>query len=196
MHPRIAELLAYAQLQRGVLLDAVCLIPEPLRDQRPDADHWSAAEVLEHLHRVECGIARLLTHSVDRARAAGLEPEDELGSVLATLDTLRITDRRRRISAPEPVVPRGELTAAQAMAALAESRQVLISALQSADGLALGRVTRAHPLLGPLNLYQWVLFVGQHEARHAGQLQDLARLLASQAPDPTAERCRPDNHVD
>jgi hypothetical protein len=51
-------------------------------------------------------------------------------------------------------------------------------------------------VLGPLNLYQWVLFVGQHEARHAGQLQDLARLLASQAPEPTAGRFRPDNQVD
>jgi hypothetical protein len=49
------------------------------------------------------------------------------------------------------------------------------------DGLALGRVTRAHPTLGPLNRYQWVLFVGQHEARHAAQLQDIARQLVTQA---------------
>ncbi len=179
MHPRIAELLAYAQLQRVALFDAVRLIPEPLRDQRVDAETWSAAEVLEHLHRVESGIARLLTRSVERAKAAGLEPENEVGSVLASLDALRLTDRSRRVNAPEPVMPRGEFTAAQGMAALTESRQALVSALRGADGLALGRITQAHPLLGPLNLYQWVLFVGQHEARHAGQLQDMARQLAT-----------------
>lgn len=177
MHPRIAELLAYAKLQRVALFDAVCLIPEPLRDQRANAEIWSAAEVLEHLHRVESGITRLLCQSVERAKAAGLEPENEVSSLLTSLDSLRLTDRSRRSIAPEPVMPRGRLPAAQGMAALAESRAALVSALEQADGLALGRITRAHPLLGPLNLYQWVLFVAQHEARHAGQLQDIARQL-------------------
>jgi len=179
MHPRIAELLAYARLQRAALFDAVSLIPEPMRERRVDADIWSAAEVLEHLHRVETGIARLLSRSLERAKAGGLEAESEVGSVMASLDALRITDRSRRIIAPEPVMPRGELTAAQGMVALTESRQVLVSALREGDGLALGQVTWNHPTLGPLNLYQWVLFLGQHEARHAAQLQDLARQLAT-----------------
>ena len=179
MHPRIAELLAYVQLQRVALLDALSLISDPLRDRRVDAETWSAAEVLEHLHVVESGIARLLTRSLERAKAAGLAPENEVGSVLASLDSLRLNDRSRRMSAPELVMPRGELTAAQGMVALTESRRALISALQEADGLALGQVTRVHPTIGPLNLYQWVLFVGQHEARHADQLQDLARRLES-----------------
>lgn len=179
MHPRLAELLAYAELQRAVLLEAVALIPEPMRDRRLDPATWSVAEVLEHLHRVETGIARLLTRSVERARAAGLHPETDGGSVLGSLDTLRLLDRSFRISAPEPVMPRGELTAAQAIAALTESRRALVSALVAGDGLALGRIAHPHPLLGSLNLYQWVLFVGQHEARHAGQLQDIARQLAT-----------------
>ena len=178
MHSRLAELLAYAELQRAALFDAVALIPEPLRDRRLDPAAWSVAEVLEHLHRVEKGIARLLSRSLERARTAGLEPESEGGSELGSLDRLRLLDRSSRMSAPEPVMPRGELTAAQAMAALTESRQALVSALEAGDGLALGRIAYPHPLLGELNLYQWVLFVGQHEARHAGQLRDIARRLA------------------
>jgi uncharacterized damage-inducible protein DinB len=179
MHPRLAELVDYAEVQRATLLAAVEAIPEERRGERVNPDCWSVAEVLEHLHRVESGIARLLTRSVERARAAGLEPENEVSSLLASLDSLRLTDRSRRSIAPEPVMPRGELTAAQGMAALSESRTALVSALEQADGLALGRITRTHPLLGPLNLYQWVLFVGQHEARHAGQLQDIARQLTT-----------------
>ncbi len=178
MHPRLAELLAYTERQRAGLFDAVSLIPEALRDRRLDPAIWSVAEVLEHLHRVEKGIARLLTRSVEQAKAAGLEPEHEGGSMLGSLDTLRLLDRSFHLSAPDPVMPRGDLTAAQAVAALTESRQVLVSALEAGDGLALGRIEYPHPLLGSLNLYQWVLFVGQHEARHAGQLQDIARRLA------------------
>ncbi|HEY8196093.1 MAG TPA: DinB family protein [Gemmatimonadales bacterium] len=179
MHPRIAELLDYAQRQRVALLDALSLIPEPMRDRRCDAATWSAAEVLEHLHRVERGIARLVSNSLEQARAAGLEPENGVGSVMESLDPLRLTDRRRRINAPEPVMPRGRLTAAEGMVALGESRQALISALQAVDGLALGRISQPHPLVGPLNLYQWVLFVGQHEARHAAQLRDIAHQLTT-----------------
>ena len=177
MHPRIAELLTYVQLQRVALFDAVGFIPEPLRDRRIDADTWSVAEVLEHLYLVESGIAHLFTRTLERAKAAGLAPESDVGSVLATLDTLRLTDRSRRMNAPELVMPRGELTAAQGTVGLTESRQALIFALRAADGLALGQVTRVHPTVGPLNLYQWVLFVGQHEVRHAGQLQGLAGRL-------------------
>jgi hypothetical protein len=179
MHPRIAELLDYDQRQRVALLDALSLIPEPLRDRRCDPAIWSPAQVLEHLHRVESGIARLIAHSVERAKVDGLEPEREVGSVLGSLDSLRVMDRTRRISAPDPVMPRGEMTASQAEAALRDSRQALVSALHETDGLALGQITRTHPTLGTLNLYQWVLFVGQHEARHACQLQDLARQLIS-----------------
>lgn len=179
MHPRIAELIDYVQRQRIALLDAVSLIPEPLRDRRCDAATWSAAEVLEHLHRVESGIARLISRSVERAKADGLALEQDASSVLASLDTLRLLDRSLRITAPDPVMPRGEMTAAQATAALTDSRQALVSALDEADGLALGQITRTHPTLGTLDLYQWVLFVGQHEARHAAQVQDIARQLVS-----------------
>jgi uncharacterized damage-inducible protein DinB len=179
MHRKIAEPLNYAERQREVLFEAVRLIPASLRDQRGDPDTWSVAEVLEHLHRVEKSIARLLAHLRDQAKAAGLEPESEGGSVLESLDQLQLLDRGVRLNAPEPVMPRGRLTAAQGMAALAESRQALISALRDVDGLALGRVTYAHPLMGSLNLYQWVLFVGQHEARHAAQIQDIARRVSS-----------------
>jgi uncharacterized damage-inducible protein DinB len=177
MHPRITELLDYAQRQRVGLFAAVSLIPEPLRDRRGDVDAWSVAEVLEHLYRVESGIARLLARSAERAKAAGLEQEDDTRSVLGSLDELRLTERGERMRAPELVMPRGELTAAQGIAALEESRRALVTALEAADGLALGRITHAHPLMGPLNLYQWVLFVGQHEARHVGQVRDLARQL-------------------
>jgi len=179
MHPRVAELLNYAQLQRVALLEGVSLIPEPLRGHRVDSETWSAGEVIEHLYLVEGSIARLIARSVERARAEGLELEDEAESVMGSLDSVRITDRSRRIIAPERVMPRGELTADQGLAALKESRHALVSALEGGNGLALGRIAQAHPLLGPLNLYQWVLFVGQHEARHAGQLQDLARRLTT-----------------
>ena len=75
------------------------------------------------------------------------------------------------------VAPRGKYSAAQGLAGLVESRQALLSALTAADGLALDEITQPHPLFGTLNLYQWVLFVGQHEARHTAQIREIAGRL-------------------
>jgi hypothetical protein len=34
-----------------------------------------------------------------------------------------------------------------------------------------------HPAWGPLNLYQWLAFVGAHEARHLAQISALKETL-------------------
>jgi hypothetical protein len=49
--------------------------------------------------------------------------------------------------------------------------------VRSADGLALAKVTAPNRVLGPLDGYQWILFVGAHEARHTGQIREIAELL-------------------
>jgi hypothetical protein len=176
-HPRLAELVDYVARQRTVLLAAVSAVPEALRDRQVTDDAWSVAGVLEHLHRVESGIARLVARSVERARAAGVAAESDMSSLLGSLDSFGLLRRNRHLDAPDPVRPRGEYTAAQALAALEGSREALLVAVGAGDGLALSGITYPHPLLGPLSLYQWVLFVGQHEARHAAQIEEIGRAL-------------------
>jgi hypothetical protein len=181
MHPRLAELVDYAAAQRKLLLVAVSTVPEPLRDERTHTGTWSIAQVLEHLHRVESGIARLLLRTIERGRAR-IPEEQETGSLLNSLDAYDLVRRDRRLLAPGPVAPRGEYTAAQGLAALALSREALLAAIRSGDGLALGELTFPHPLLGSLDLYQWILFVGQHEARHAAQIAEIGRALTWAGP--------------
>ena len=182
MHPRLAELVDYATAQRTALLVAVSTVPAPLRDERIQAGTWSVAEVLDHLHRVESGIARLLVRTIERRQQAGIPEERDTGSLLNSLDAYDLTRRDRRLVAPDPVAPRGGYTAAQGLAALAQSREALLAAIRSGDGLALGGLTFPHPLLGSLDMYQWILFVGQHEARHAAQIAELGRTPTGPGP--------------
>jgi hypothetical protein len=182
MHPRLAELVDYATVQRRVLFDAVSTVPDPFRDQRLHAGLWSIAEVLEHLHRVESGVARLLLQTIERGREVGISEERETGSLLNRLDAYDLTRRSRRVRAPEQVAPRGAYTAAQALEALVLSREALLEAIRSGDRLALNELTFPHPLLGSLDLYQWILFVGQHEARHAAQIAEIGRMSPGPGP--------------
>ena len=176
MHPRLAELLDYAGAQRLMLLAAVEAVPEDRRDVAPRGGVWSVAEVLEHLCLTETGIARLVAKRVAEAREAGLERDEDVSSLLATLDRFGLVRGTRLAAAPEIVRPSGTWSWSDGLERLRGSREAFGRAVATGDGLALGRVTFPHPLLGPLNLYEWILFVGQHEARHATQIRARAAL--------------------
>ena len=181
MHPRLTELVEYLGTTRAALLDVAATVPADRFAERPAPDRWSAAEVLEHLARVETSCGRVIAKRTAEARARGVGAETEHSSVLGALDALPLLDRTKRLQAPELVAPAGELTAEQARAALATSRSELLRAIAEADGLALGTVHFTHIRLGELDLYQWILFVGKHEERHTRQLEEIIAQLGAAA---------------
>jgi len=178
MHPRTDELLRHLDAHRVALREAVERVPVSLRETRPSADQWSCAEVLEHLMRVEQQVTRGLGAKLSEARAAGqLHLQPDTSSVAGMLNHDAVVDRRRPITAGERVFPRGEMDAAAALAALETTRTQLRDVVTSVDGLAIEAVMLPHPVLGPINGYQWFLFLGSHEARHAGQIREIATAL-------------------
>ena len=174
MHPRIAELRAYLDRSRATLLSAVESVPESRRDVSPASGAWSPTQVLDHLAAVEAGSVRLMAKRIARAREAGLGPDPQTSSVLDALDGQGVASREQRWQAPEIVLPRDGATAASALASLRESRAALIELLGDADGLDLSAVRATHTRLGDIDMYQWALFIGQHEARHAEQIAEIA----------------------
>jgi hypothetical protein len=176
VHPRVAELVRYIDERRADLETAAGPLPYERWSERPAADSWSVAQIFDHLHLSESGIARLLAKRIARAKEAGLGPERSDESVLGSLDFFPVVAGPKR-QAPEIVVPRPDARAPDVHDALRRSRDDLHAALREGDGLALGEVTATHPALGVINLYQWVLFVGQHEERHTRQVAEIVRQL-------------------
>jgi uncharacterized damage-inducible protein DinB len=177
MHPRIEEVLNYIDVQRRELSEAVELVPPALRDRQPGPERWSVAQVLQHLGIIENRIGKGVTKWIAEARDRGLGPEIDTSSILNSLPLQLIADRSRRRDAPEEVRPQSDADAKSAWAALERSRETLRHAILGADGLALSEVVQPHPVLGPINIYQWVLFVGSHEARHTAQVREIASEL-------------------
>jgi DinB superfamily len=174
MHPRIQEVLEYLDTTRSELSNAVDAVPADRRAERPTPGRWSAAEVLEHLNIIEGRVAQMLNGRIAAARAAGVGPELETGSVLETIDRVRVADRSRPVTAPEAVQPQTGVDAANAWSALEQARAGLRTAVLAGDGLALAEIMQPHPALGLINLYQWIVFVGAHEARHTAQVREIA----------------------
>jgi hypothetical protein len=174
----LAELSDFLARQRDALLDVVAGVPEADRDRRPAAGGWSIAEVLEHLRIVETGTATLLAKRAARAREAGVGADGDTSSVLGRLDHARVTESPDRLTAPELVRPSAEVRATDVLVGLETSRAALLDSIGQLDGVDPTRVTARHAVLGELDAYQWLLFVGQHEARHARQIARLGEALA------------------
>jgi hypothetical protein len=177
MHPRTQEVLAYLDDQRAALKTALDDMPPSLRSERPAADRWSAAEVLEHLVLVEARIGTLLEGHLAKARKAGLEAERETTPILPTFDAAAMLDRTRTFTASTASMPQGAMDASAAWAALQTKREEVKALILSADGLALGDIQIPNSRFGTLNFYQWVLFLGAHEGRHAAQIEEVMAKL-------------------
>ena len=174
MHPRLTELLDYLDVTRASVLGAASKVPRDRWGVRPAPDRWSVAEICWHLQRVESGVAKLIRKRISEARAAGHPEESADSPLLGTRDRFGLADRTRRLESPASVAPPEAPVVEDAQRLLEESRALLRAAIAEADGLALGLIVHPHPVLGEINLYDWILFVGLHEQRHLHQIGELA----------------------
>src|SRR5215207_10781594 len=179
MHLRLAELSEHLAQQRRDLLDAASTVPDDRWQLRPAEDRWSVSEIFEHLYRVERGVAAVLAKRIAKARAEAHPSETETSSVMGTFEEFRVSQLGRKLLAPELVAPTENPDRETAERQLAESRAALLAAMEQGDGLALGAIRHTHLRFGELDLYQWILFVAEHERRHEAQLREVVRQLAT-----------------
>jgi uncharacterized damage-inducible protein DinB len=179
MHLRTEEVLSFIDRQRKELRAAIDSIPAAARNTQPTANQWSVAQVLDHLTIVETRIAAGVGKWIADAQANGLAQETETTSVAGTIPNEKILDRSRKVEAPEAIRPRTDVDAETAWTELEQARAKLRAAFLTGDGFALGQVVQTHPVLGPINVYQWMLFCASHEGRHTLQIREIAQQLNS-----------------
>jgi hypothetical protein len=171
MHARLAEAMNYVEEERNGLLQSFAGVSGDRLCQRATPDAWSVAEILDHLRMVEAGVARLITKRVAQARENGLGEERSTESVLPTFDQHSARLENAVMQSPATVIPRANIDINEAVDGLESSREALRAAAVSADGLSIGEIKHTHAILGELDLYQWLIFVGQHEGRHKRQIE-------------------------
>lgn len=171
MHARLAEVMDFVERKREELLQSFDGVsPERMR-RRVSDEGWSVAEIIDHLRLVETSVTQVITKRAGEARARGVGEERSTESVLNVLDHLGVEEGITLMEAPSIVRPRPYADPADAIVGLEESRKALREAAASASGLALGEIKQVHRSFGELDLYQWLVFLGQHEGRHAKQIQ-------------------------
>jgi hypothetical protein len=171
MHARLAEAMGYVEEKRKELLQSFAGVDGNRLCRRAATDGWSVAEILEHLKMVEAGVARLITKRVGQAREAGLGEEKSTSSVMPSFDGYAAMLDGAVLQSPATVRPRPNVDISEALEGLEGSREALRAAVITANGLSIGEIKHTHPVLGELDLYQWLIFLGQHENRHRKQIE-------------------------
>lgn len=179
MHPKTAEVLAHFNATLAEFEQVCAAVPEPMRSRRAQPDRWSVAEIAAHVAVVDSAVTDLLRGSVTQARAAGLGPETSVEPVIAAMGLDRFLDRSRRIEARPSTLPPPDVEFAVAMSDLRAAAAGLESLMTEIDGLALSEVVVPNPVLGPIDVYQWVAFLAGHTSRHALQVAEASEALAA-----------------
>jgi uncharacterized damage-inducible protein DinB len=136
---------------------------------RPAPSRWTVAECVEHIVTVEKrllgAIQKTLEAGPDSSKRSAMDGQDE--ALIAGL-----VARVIRFQAPEPVVPTGRWPDEQLLqefeAARLQTRD--FAAITTAD---LRRHFFKHPVIGELDLYQWLLLIAGHCDRHRVQSEEV-----------------------
>ena len=183
---KLSELLVYMDEKRAALCATVGQINPAFATIRPRSGDWSAAEVVAHLALVEDGVGRLISKSIKKAREDRVGPDVSDESLVSSLDEYRVIENEVKRTAPTRITPTDPRPLDESLAGLEQSRAKLREALIAGSDLDLASIRQPHPVLGELNLYQWALFVAQHEERHRRQidrtLNEVSELAAECAP--------------
>jgi len=173
MHPRLMDITAYLASVRADLGGQLeRLTPEEVH-RAPAGGGWTVAQLTEHLGRVEGSTAKMLESLFARAIEAGLPADNATDSLVRALDKYDVPTRKSKIPAPEFLVPSATPDFPTVWSSLQKARERTLRLVDSVDGRDLTQVSYKHPIFGPLNGYEWILFIGQHEARHLDQMREV-----------------------
>lgn len=156
---------------RKMFLDIVNPLSEAQWTWKPAAGRWSMEEVAEHIAMSEETLFQLVMGALKKPPAdsvpAGQSKKDEI--VIKG-----VPERTTRVQAPEMLRPRKSFpNRAATVAAFLKARDRNIAFVRETGEDLRGRL-ESHPALGPLDVYQWLIFISAHCERHLAQMREVA----------------------
>jgi hypothetical protein len=158
---------------RKLFLDSVAGLTDAQWNYKPSPDKWSIAECAEHIAVSEEMLGGMVKKSVDapatpekRIPAAETRTKDE--HLIAA-----VVDRSKKVQAPEVLRPTHRFSSpAEAVEHFRVSRDANIDFVDKTEAELRARFS-PHPLLGQLDLYQWLLLISAHSERHTLQILEV-----------------------
>ena len=158
----------YLETTRNNIVDATRGLSEAQWNFKPSPFRWSVAQVVEHIAASE---DLLRQAAEDQIKKAPPGPDRDLKKTDDRVLEV-IPDRSRKFQAPEQLRPRNQFGSPEAaLKHFLESRAKTVELLKNTQDL------RAHVvdsgLLGKIDAFERILFIGEHSERHTKQLLEV-----------------------
>jgi predicted DNA-binding protein YlxM (UPF0122 family) len=159
------------QATHDAFLKSIAGLSENQWKFKPAPDRWSVAEVAEHIAVSESTIFGMVQGKVMAAPATP-EKRTEIKVTDQQILTM-VPDRSHKAQAPEFLKPTSRwATEAELTKAFEQSRQATMDYVRTTND-DLRDHLGPHPLLGPLDAYQWILLISAHSERHTKQIEEV-----------------------
>ena len=166
--PDLDRAIQYLETTKKNIVDATRGLSDAQWNFKPSVFKWSVAQVMEHIAASEDLLRQL---AEDQIKKAPPGPDRDLKKTDDRVLEV-IPDRSRKFQAPEQLRPRNQFGSPEAaLKHFLESRAKTIELLKNTSDL------RAHVvdsgLLGKIDAYERILFIGAHSERHTKQLLEV-----------------------
>ena len=162
--------MSHLHASRKIFLDAVAGHTPEQWNYKPSPDRWSAAECAEHITVSEDVIFGMIQNML-KSPATPEKRSEVKGKDEAVIE--KIPDRSQKFTAPETLTPKRRWPdPGQMIARFKESRDSHNHYLDTTQD-DLRDHFMAHPVMGLLDAYQWILLMSAHTERHTAQLKEV-----------------------
>lgn len=162
------QILQHLSQSHELLLRAVEGLSPEQRAFRPSAESWSIADCVEHLTVVESNILKGIERMLEKPPAPNPETQGKDRIILENVPV-----RKTRVKGPDPVMPNGRWPGfGESVGQFEAARRRTLSFAESTEA-DLRAWAFNHPFLGPLDCYQWLLFLATHCERHVAQMAEV-----------------------
>jgi hypothetical protein len=162
------RVVAYLEQTRAAVIESTRELRHAQWVHKPSPEEWSAAECVEHLRITEGFLLRTL----QTMASAPAPPDDELALAAGKEELIvkAVPTRGRKVKGPPETAPRDASPGSLAHFLEVRERSIVYAAT-TADPLR----TRLHPhfVFGPLDGFQWLMFMAAHSERHRRQLEEV-----------------------
>jgi hypothetical protein len=156
---------------RDAFLKSISGLSEKQWRFKPAPDRWSVAEVSEHIAVSESTILGLVQGKI----MVGPATPEKRAEVKVTDEQIltKVPDRSHKAQAPEFLKPTGRwANRAEVTKAFEDARATTMDYVKTTHD-DLRDHFGPHPILGPLDAYQWILLISAHSERHTKQIEEV-----------------------
>ncbi|HTS29437.1 MAG TPA: DinB family protein [Bryobacteraceae bacterium] len=163
------KLLKWLEESRQEFLGATDGVSEQQWKWKPAPERWSVGETAEHIVVSEAALFGYVQKALSLPANSAWETEtkgktERLEAVLAP--------RLGKAQAPEPLVPKGNMTLREVRQRFETQRTEIVKFAQETDSPLKEHIVN-NPFFGPLNGYQWLIYGPLHTMRHDKQIAEV-----------------------